>query len=208
MSSITEKKDADCEVPQTWYQKNKARAKENNRRNYEKNKEKVNARAKEWRINNIEKARASVRKYSLSDKYKAMRNKMGVEARKIINRVGALKWSRANPEKHREITRLWRIENPAKVRHSKLIRYAREKGAEGKYTLYQWQAVVNYYCPNGKCLACGKLSKMTRDHVIPLVKGGSNYITNIQPLCRICNSSKRDKTIDYRPDEGEYTRSL
>lgn len=35
----------------------------------------------------------------------------------------------------------------------------------------------------------------------PLVKGGSDYIENIQPLCRECNSAKRDRVIDFLLDE-------
>ncbi|KKR36344.1 MAG: HNH endonuclease [Candidatus Yanofskybacteria bacterium GW2011_GWE1_40_10] len=61
---------------------------------------------------------------------------------------------------------------------------------------------------NGKCLACGNASRQTVDHVQPLVKGGSNYIDNIQPICGKCNRSKWMSTIDYRPDKGEFARRL
>ena len=37
--------------------------------------------------------------------------------------------------------------------------------------------------------------KLTRDHVIPLTKKGTNFITNIQPLCRSCNSSKGNRIL-------------
>jgi 5-methylcytosine-specific restriction endonuclease McrA len=49
-----------------------------------------------------------------------------------------------------------------------------------------------------KCLRCGLVKKLSMDHIIPLSKGGSNYITNIQPLCKSCNSKKATETTDYR----------
>lgn len=36
---------------------------------------------------------------------------------------------------------------------------------------------------------CGSAVE-TIDHVIPLVRGGTNYEGNLAPCCRVCNSSK------------------
>lgn len=51
-----------------------------------------------------------------------------------------------------------------------------------------------------RCLCCGQQfsSGLTVDHVVPLALGGSNWISNIQPLCHHCNSKKHTKIIDYR----------
>ena len=76
-------------------------------------------------------------------------------------------------------------------------RRAHLRKAEGKYTDKEWQELVAKY--DGKCLCCGRGDlPMSVDHVIPLSRGGSNYIDNIQPLCRSCNTKKSTKTIDYR----------
>ena len=49
-----------------------------------------------------------------------------------------------------------------------------------------------------ECLCCNRRRKLTADHVIPVSKGGTSYISNIQPLCQPCNSSKGTKTTDFR----------
>ena len=48
------------------------------------------------------------------------------------------------------------------------------------------------------CVGCGRtLTKETavRDHIVALAKGGSNDISNIQPLCKSCNSRKGTKDM-------------
>ncbi len=53
---------------------------------------------------------------------------------------------------------------------------------------------------NFTCLSCKKAEpeiKLTRDHVLPLLLGGTNDIKNIQPLCQLCNSKKHIQSIKY-----------
>ena len=66
---------------------------------------------------------------------------------------------------------------------------------------------------NNKCVYCGKVTKLTPDHVLPLSRGGSNSIQNILPACKHCNSAKGAKTFDeyveyvrrFIPDYTPYT---
>lgn len=75
---------------------------------------------------------------------------------------------------------------------------ARRCKAELNFTAEEFAELCLGY--GGKCLGCNKDdAPLTVDHVIPVSRGGSNDITNIQPLCKPCNSSKGTKTIDYRP---------
>ena len=49
----------------------------------------------------------------------------------------------------------------------------------------------------GKCMYCGRKpgdDLMDIDHKIPLSRGGSNNIRNLQILCRSCNGRKGNKT--------------
>src|SRR5580765_799511 len=74
--------------------------------------------------------------------------------------------------------------------------YARSVGAEGSFTEQEWLDLIARY--KYRCLRCKNKVPLTIDHVVPLSKGGSNYISNIQPLCSGCNSYKSQRTKDYR----------
>ncbi len=124
------------------------------------------------------------------------------------------KWRRDNPDKHAEYSRRarqanpgyhreWQQSNPAKVNAAKNRRRTKQTQAGGSYTAEEWKSLCAYY--GNKCLRCGRDDvKLAADHVIPVSKGGSSNIDNIQPLCKSCNSVKRDKHIDYRSNAGPF----
>jgi len=89
-----------------------------------------------------------------------------------------------------------------------MIRRMKLRNIEGSFTREQWEDLKEKY--NYTCLKCGeKEPKITLsiDHVIPISQGGDNYITNIQPLCRSCNSSK-GKKVGYNFIIPEGVREL
>lgn len=48
---------------------------------------------------------------------------------------------------------------------------------------------------NGCCVRCGGRENLEYDHIIPISKGGSNTLRNIELLCEKCNRTKSDKII-------------
>lgn len=74
---------------------------------------------------------------------------------------------------------------------------ARKAANGGSYTAQEWNELCAFY--DHACLCCGECKPLTPDHVVPISRGGSNAIENIQPLCLDCNRRKSTKTIDYRP---------
>lgn len=111
------------------------------------------------------------------------------------------KWRAANPEKFSESVRKYAHANPDAVKARNHRRRTLKTAAGGSYTAAEWRNLVEHY--GNKCLCCGRADvKLTVDHVIPVAKGGTSNIENIQPLCQACNTRKKDKTIDYRPQSG------
>lgn len=107
----------------------------------------------------------------------------------------ARSWTRKNREKcnkyrQKRRTACKRVEENHKNR-------ARKFGIlNSSFSKEEWKFLLNFY--GNRCLSCGTDKKLEPDHVIPLSKGGLNIMSNIQPLCRSCNSKKGAKTIDYR----------
>lgn len=62
----------------------------------------------------------------------------------------------------------------------------------GTHSEADWLRTLNRF--GGRCAYCPDPAT-TRDHIMPISRGGSNYIGNIHPACARCNSSKGAKLL-------------
>lgn len=52
-----------------------------------------------------------------------------------------------------------------------------------------------------KCLCCGDIDhgyNLIIDHIVPIIKGGTSDLDNLQTLCRNCDAAKGEQIINYR----------
>ncbi|KKN59954.1 hypothetical protein LCGC14_0537040 [marine sediment metagenome] len=128
-----------------------------------------------------------------------------VSARKKVSeslqgKIGkdARNWKDGRTKDMKTYRHRYRKDNKKKVNFYTQQRRVKIRGAIGSHTLGEWEnlkAQYNWTCPC--CLKGEPETKLTEDHIIPISRGGSNNIENIQPLCRGCNSKKYTKIIKF-----------
>lgn len=95
----------------------------------------------------------------------------------------------------------WAMRFPYRAHTASCKKRARKAGSAGSHTGKDFMLLCLQ--TGMKCLCCGARGvKLSRDHIIPLCKGGSNSIDNIQPLCARCNRIKGVNIINYRVGEN------
>jgi hypothetical protein len=83
----------------------------------------------------------------------------------------------------------------ARKREENCVRRAREAGTPTyRITERDWRRLLERY--RASCAYCGVRSdNLTRDHVVPIARGGPHGIGNLLPACARCNGSKNDRFI-------------
>lgn len=160
---------------------------------------------KKWRAANRERLLEYAKRYVAEHREQVAAAKRVYKAKNRRRETELAKQSQKrcyarDPEKINAKNTRWLRANPHKYAEYVQARRARVLGGGGKYSTAEWRELKAHY--NHTCLRCGKREpeiKLTVDHVVPLILGGSNSIENIQPLCKCCNSKKHVTVIDYRP---------
>jgi 5-methylcytosine-specific restriction endonuclease McrA len=72
-------------------------------------------------------------------------------------------------------------------------RRALDKMLPSTLTAEEWEQIKKQY--KYRCVYCGEEKELTRDHIIPLTKGGAFTKDNVVPACRSCNATKHTKPV-------------
>lgn len=167
---------------------------------YQRNREKILAKVQAYRKANTELIRSRARKkYAEDKKYREFQkeyqksyrrnNKEKVNAYQRIYRNTTLKdW-------HNAWRREWSKTPKGKLKSSRQgnVRRALLGKSIGRHTVEEWNEILATHLHS--CAHCGTKDKLTKDHIIPLSKGGMDTADNLQPLCRSCNASKGNRLI-------------
>jgi len=188
-----------------WAKANREKVAAASRRYYHANAEGVLERKRARDKLNRPKQREAEQRYRAANPEKiAAKKKRYAERNRHVIRASAARYrERLGAEALRERHKAWREANPDRalgiVNAAKHRRRARIAGSGGSHTPAEWSALKTFY--GHTCLMCGRVEpdiKLTKDHVVPIVSGGTDDIGNIQPLCKSCNCRKHRKTIDLR----------
>lgn len=103
------------------------------------------------------------------------------------------------------------------VLNSIIATYGSKQGLFGESYVPPLNNPTLFRRDNHICLYCGErfgANELSRDHVLPLVKGGKDKWTNVVTACKHCNSSKGGRTpeqanmpllaIPFQPTYVEY----
>jgi hypothetical protein len=103
--------------------------------------------------------------------------------------------------------RVWTHRNKNRVFEYHKRRRIALLASEGNWSIAQFEELcqrLEWKCPYCGCSLSWRT--VTVDHIVPVVKGGSNRIENINPSCWSCNASKGARDLEDWKREFRNTR--
>jgi hypothetical protein len=170
------------------------------------NRERIRAYKRQWARANTDRIRGYRRAHrdeiaTYQNAYQAANRERLLETARIRSRnrtpeqrERAARWQKENRATVNVRYRRWYAVAARDVHRTRAIRRRSRKLQAGAcHTTQEWLEKLELF---GHCCAyCGRDDvRLTRDHRIPLIRGGTNDIGNIVPACRSCNCSKGRRT--------------
>lgn len=195
-----------------WNENNRDKIKAHNKKYNELHREHLKEQSKKYYEENRESQLLNRRKYRIENREQI------IEKRKLHyqeNREKIIeerrKYRKEHPEKIKASARRSYYKNIERIRAWKRTeagilanarhhhtRRARLLKTPCTLTLIQWEKIIE--TQGNKCAICGKRfcksRPPTKDHIVPLSKGGGLTFENVQALCHSCNSSK-NASLDH-----------
>jgi 5-methylcytosine-specific restriction endonuclease McrA len=159
---------------------------------YEENKEKQRQRALDYYHANKE-ARSKYSSTRYAENKKEISEARSQKRRKNINHFKKLE--RASYERNKEQKRLQAKKHLQLNYEAALERNHKRRARLKNAKTFKITAKESKKLYSSPCLFCGSREQINLDHIIPISRGGSHGIGNLQPLCENCNSTKYNKTI-------------
>lgn len=153
-----------------------------------------NAATRRWRARHPEQARKLGREANLrrADKRRIEWKRWYAEHRaEVIAKASA--YAQKNAERIKARKRAQYAIDPFPVYRQVERRRARLAQVLCTLTKAQWEAVLDLY--GHRCAYCGRADvKLTKDHILPISRGGPHTRENVVPACKPCNSRKQART--------------
>lgn len=176
--------------------------KEYNKKWREENCEWVNERMRKYRAKHPERFREYERKrYSIHHEKRRTLSSL-VYQRRLLTDPEKFKeqaskrgreWVKKNPRKQRDRVRRWALNNRDKIEQYQFRRRSRLRKGRCDLTSEQWEQIKSFY--DYRCAFCRRRRQLTKDHFVPVSKGGEHTAANIIPLCISCNCSKGSRKV-------------
>jgi hypothetical protein len=143
------------------------------------NPDKVKEAHKRWAEANPDKLQEATTRY---------RNSHKKQCKEATN-----KWRAKSKDKIKQYEQQYRRDHADQINIKNNNRRARLLGAGGTFTKQEWEQACHEF--DDCCAYCKLPKKLTKHHLIPLIKGGSNWIGNLIPACGSCNSKIGDSIV-------------
>lgn len=154
------------------------------------------ATAKAYQKRTIEQRKEYQTKYNHTDRGKASRKRyFQTEKGKVAQAKSMKKWKATKKGRavFNEVNKRYMQSEKGQQKRAFYHRKRRalKKNLIGSHT--QEDEVMVLKSTNGICPRCKKKKPLTIDHTKPITKGGTDDVSNLQPLCNPCNAFKGNR---------------